>query len=129
MKSCVGLCKVVIRLGGHVYWEWPRRCRAWKLRLIARFCKWLQRKGCQTHWVKLDGCMYGLKNPRSGKLLQKPWTVLSTDPKLCRISRTCSRHHRRSFKHEVIQGSAVTASTAFYPAAMVQAVVSVWQDE
>ena len=118
--------RACVRAGGDVYFEWPRRCTGWRLRLLRNFQAWLRKKGKTVHFVKIDACMYGLKNPATGNMLQKGFTIMTTDGGLVSASRVCSKEHRFKFKHEPIQGQALTASTAFYPQDMVDRILSLW---
>ena len=45
VKQCLRIAREVVRHGGHCYFEWPRRCTGWKLRILRVFEKWLQQKG------------------------------------------------------------------------------------
>ena len=127
VAQCLRVSREVVRYGGHCYFEWPRRCTGWRLRLLRVFETWLRKKGQPVHKVKIDGCRYGLRNPQSGKLLQKPWTIMTTDPEMTKMEATCSKQHRDTEAHEVIQGSRVTASTSFYPMEMVDRITYLWQ--
>ena len=126
IRQTLRVARATVRGGGDLYWEWPLRCRAWKLRLMRRLEQWLGRKGKTVFKVRVDGCQYGLKNPATGNYLQKSWLLLTTDARLQQVSRVCSREHRRQFEHEPIQGQALTSSTAFYPQGLVDAILSSW---
>ena len=78
--------------------------------------------------VRIDGCRYHLRNPANGKLLQKPWTILTTDGNMKELEAVCSKHHRQTEAHDTIQGSSLTASTSFYPPAMVDMYGPRWSD-
>eukprot|EP00969_Alexandrium_andersonii_P248630 10986780-Alexandrium_andersonii.AAC.1 len=63
------LAKRCVRQGGHVAFEWPRRCSGWSQDPVEELVKEL---GMQKHYV--DGCSYGLRNAK-GEILLKEWTV------------------------------------------------------
>ena len=61
------------QLGAQVYWEWSRRCRAWKWELIDRM-----RHKLGMHTSIVGGCRVGLSDPKTGSLVGKEWRVEST---------------------------------------------------
>ena len=127
VRQCIKVAKQVVRTGGHLYWEWPRRCRGWSLKLLKGLREWMSQKA-SAYLVKLDGCQFGLRNPRTNNLLQKAWSILTTDEQLLQLQQVCSKKHRQQFVHETIQGADLTASTAYYPQAMVDRVLYLWSE-
>ena len=65
------LLLLVVDDGGEVYFEWPHRCQGWHIPEMEWFRKELVRRGRKYYEDRLDGCMYGLRDPYSNKLLQK----------------------------------------------------------
>ena len=74
--------------------------------------------------TRIDGCRYGLKDPVTGLLLLKPWSIWTTSRLFCDRfhGKTCTGDH----EHGVIQGK-LTAYTAYYPSAMCRAIAQLWK--
>ena len=105
-RHALYLAEQIIAFGGDMAWEWPRSCDAWWLPEVQSFIK---KHGEKLYFAELDGCMVGTRDPASGKLVRKGWTIMTTSWRLCKaLSLRCSHHE----KHPVIQGS-ITSSTAY----------------
>ena len=60
-------------LGSEVHWEWSRRCRAWKWKLMDNL-----RQHMGTSTAIIGGCRVGLRDPKTQKFLGKEWRVETT---------------------------------------------------
>ena len=118
------LLAVVLDNRGHIYFEWPTRCRGWQVVELMNFLSQLKRAGVQVFKCIVHGCAYGLRSDTSGRFLEKSWTILTTDEDMYhRLARRCPKNHQ----HEVIQGRQ-TARSAFYPPAMGRQVALIWRE-
>lgn len=126
IRQCLRIAREVVRHHGDVVWEWPRTCRAWRLKVMKRFQRWLAKKGVTIYNVDVDGCMFGLVNPDTGHSLKKSWRLMCTEAAMLQVTKTCSVAHRKEVPHDVIQGK-LTAMSAFYPTDLVHRVCQVWQ--
>lgn len=109
-----------------LYWEWPRRCRAWKEPHMLAFQEQLRELlGREVYFCKLDGCRYGLKSSQ-GHHLQKSWLILTTDQIYYNQFRlqVCLKNH----EHDHVQGIE-TSKSAYYPVAMCKAIARSWRKQ
>ena len=127
-RQCLRIAREVVRQHGDIVWEWPRTCRAWNLKLMKRFQRWLKEKGKPCFNVNVDGCMYGMVNPDNGHALKKSWRLMCTEQAMLQVAKSCSPAHRQEVVHDVIQGK-LTAMSAFYPKGLTQEVCHVWQQQ
>ena len=107
LRNLERLCEIqVLELHGDVSGEQPWAADTWSESPWARMTL---RAGGR---FRVDGCMFGMRHPVTGLLLQKGWGFFSSDPSLRKaLSKTCNHAHGM---HTPIEGS-VTASTATYP--------------
>ena len=116
-RNALYLAGQLMAMGGCIAWEWPRSCDAWRLPEMQSFIK---KHGEDLYFAELDGCEVGTKDPASGELVKKGWTIMTNSWRLYKaLSLRCSHHE----KHPVIQGS-ITSSTAYYPGPMCRKVVN-----
>lgn len=90
----------------HAGGEHPLRAQSWKL-CDMRYMTHL----CGGRFV-VNGCRHGLKNPKTGRFLRKPWGWFSTHAKI-REALELKCNHSKDM-HDLIQGD-LTARTAIYP--------------
>ena len=53
--------------GGHIYWEWPKGCSAWKAAAWHYFLRELKKVGVEIYYVEVHGCAFGLRDEDSGQ--------------------------------------------------------------
>ena len=63
------VAKAVNAVGGKIAIEWPSGCSYWKESSVIRFLELL---GLSKRGVRVDGCMVGLSDPCTNKLVYKP---------------------------------------------------------
>ena len=86
---------------------------------IGRF-GFIKKHGEDLYFAELDGCEVGTKDPASGKLARKGWTIMTNSWRIYKaLSLRCSHHER----HPVIQGQ-ITSTTAYYPGPMCRKIVN-----
>ena len=101
-------------LGGDISGEQPWKAGAWKEKTWSRMAKMAGGK------FRVDGCRFGMKNPKTQKLFQKGWGFFSSSMEVrLRLAKTCNHP---AAMHDRIEGS-YTASTAVYPPALCKAFV------
>ena len=95
----------------HLGGEHPLRAQSWSLHDMKRMVKI-----CGGRFV-VYGCSHGLRNPKTGKFLLKPWGWFATHEGVRKaLERACV--HEKG-EHEHVQGG-LTASTAVYPYLLCQ---------
>ena len=95
----------------HFGGEHPLRAQSWSLPDMKRMVKI-----CGERFV-VYGCSHGLRNPKTGKFLLKPWGWFATHEGVRKaLERACV--HERG-EHDHVQGS-LTAPTAVYPYLLCQ---------
>ena len=115
----VHFCK---QLGIHVTVEMSERCLAWRLPLFQD----LQHKhGLMSAVIK--GCRVGLRDPKSGKLLQKGWRILTSHARLAQEMHLPCRCHT-SYEHAKCEGG-LTKLSAYYTPIMTKRVARLLQQE
>ena len=96
------------RQGSAVHWEWSRRCRAWRWKLLETW-----RRTCRTHTAVISSCQVGLKDPKSGRPIGKEWRVETSSATFAKAihlpcpNETCKQKHAPSESRTLSQ-------TAFY---------------
>jgi hypothetical protein len=76
-------------LGAHIHWEWSQKCEAWRLPAFQEFQKELQLKRATC-----AGCMVGLKDPKTSKLMKKGWSIATTSSIIhSRLELPCQQNH------------------------------------
>ena len=114
IRNGLTLLRDQIQDGGDAHWEWPRYIEPWNWKIIKQTFKEL---GLEC--FDLDGCTVGTKDPKTGGLLLKRWTIASSSKKMRqRLHLRCDGLH----KHASILGGPA-ASTAYYPKPMCRRVV------
>lgn len=113
LKNCrkiVAMQRQEIR--GDAGGEQPLRAMSWKEPSVRHM---LQLCGSR---FRCDGCMFGMKNPKTGHLLQKSWGWFSSSEHIRQVlQRTCQ--HKPS-DHDLIEGD-ITSGTAVYPEQLCRA--------
>ena len=107
-----------------LYWEWPRRCRAWKEPHVEEFKTRLFKKcGRNLYLCQIDGCRYGMKDSH-GNIIKKSWQILTTDVVFYTMFRlkVCLQNH----EHAQIHGLETTRS-AYYPTALCRSIAQLWR--
>ena len=129
VSNCVEvLLEVLLRLGGHFYYEWPHSCQGWQIPELRHLRKQTQKSGQQIFEVVFEGCAFGLQDSSGDFFLRKKWRVLTNDPKLQNVARRCPFQGRDAtgHQHKTIQGPE-TARSAFYPPQMCCALARHWR--
>lgn len=104
-------------LGSEVHWEWSRRCRAWKWKLIDNM-----RQHMKTQTAVVGGCRVGLVDERTGKVVGKEWRVETTNGDFAqRIHIPCLKEACQK-EHTPCEGR-LTRQSAFYPQQMARHVI------
>lgn len=94
--------------GSVVFWEWSRRCRAWKWEMMDQW-----RRKHQTTTAIIAGCQVGLIDDASGKPLGKEWRVECTDDVLGRKLHMPCACVRGLEQHALCEGR-MTRKSAYY---------------
>ena len=103
--------------GSHIHWEWSRRCRAWKWKLMDRM-----KTQMKLHTAIVGGCRVGLKDPKTQKVVGKEWRIETTNERFaCKVHLPCLREQCPK-EHVVCEGS-LTRMSAFYPETMAKRVI------
>lgn len=104
-------------LGSEVHWEWSRRCRAWKWKLMD-----IMRKHMNTHTAIIGGCRVGLRDPKTQKFLGKEWRVETTREVFAqKIHCPCLKDACQG-EHALCEGK-LTRMSAFYTPTTVKKLV------
>ena len=104
-------------LGSEVHWEWSRRCRAWKWKLMDNM-----RQHMGTSTAVIGGCRVGLRDPKTQKFLGKEWRVETTSEVFAqKIHCPCLRDACQG-DHALCEGK-LTRMSAFYTSTMVKKLV------
>ena len=99
------------QLGITCTWEWSERCHAWRLPMVQRVFNRIK-----PRYVVVKGCRVGLKDQKTGLLLQKGWKLATTHELLGdRMNMPCQGNH----EHGVCQGP-LTRESAYYTEAFVK---------
>ena len=65
--------------------EWPRQCKYWKHEKVRHYLKTYD----GIYSVILDGCAFGLVDPRTGEPIKKPWRIDTDVPEFwTKLSKT-----------------------------------------
>ena len=104
--------------GGHFGWEWPTGAKkGWDSRAIRKIQRRMREMHKPLFWCTVDGCAYGLEF--KGFPVKKSWTIMTSDKNLwLSLQKRCPGHS----DHVHCRGVVAQAS-AYYPQAMVRAVV------
>ncbi len=107
-RNAMKVARLQKKLGGQVHWEWPSYCEARRLDEIRQFMEELD-----MVYGEIDGCTCGLKDPKSGELIKKPWTIATTSETMQRAMNTrCQGNHN----HADGQGKLAALSAYYTPA-------------
>ena len=123
MKNCRKLIQQQLLAGGqcgggcedqceyHAGGEQPLRCTSWKKTDIGKAADL-----CGGRF-RCDGCMNGLRNPKTGNLVQKSWGWFSSNPRIRKALQGDGICNHPKGQHDIIAGD-ITASTACYPTSL-----------
>ena len=101
------------QLGITCTWEWSERCHAWRLPMVQRVFNRIK-----PRFVVVKGCRVGLKDQKTGLLLQKGWKLATTHELLGdRMHMPCQGNH----EHGTCQGH-LTRESAYYTEAFAKRV-------
>ena len=64
--------------GGHIAIEWPASCAYWGWDDVRDF---IDKHGLSV--VRIDGCALGVKSPRTGIPIRKPWKIATSSKVMC----------------------------------------------
>ena len=111
----IAIADLVMTLGGHVSFEWPRHCAGWMLPELQSFIRrW------DLYAVKVDGCAAGMISS-DGYPIRKPWLFVTSNSQqaLALQAFKCTHHPR---EHVEAAGKE-TKRTEIYPPALATAML------
>ena len=111
------LSELILELGGHCSFEWPKTCKGWLLPQLLSFITKHNLFSCCV-----DGCSLDMVNCDGDPILKR-WRFVTSSKRTYDVMSTFKCQHPPGFKHGAIQGSD-TAKTAFYPIRLCRALLS-----
>ncbi|CAE7329699.1 GIP, partial [Symbiodinium microadriaticum] len=108
-----------------IYFEWPHPGTGWRQQPMVDLEGFMQEQGVPWLSCRVDGCVYGMKEPTGQRFLKKSWMIKTTDEKFHRVFRAkvCRGQHGHHQRGD--EG----AATSFYPWKMVQSITRHWRDQ
>lgn len=120
LKNLESLAEIQIKeLQGELSGEQPWTASSWRERPWHRISKMAGGS------FRVDGCRFGLKHPKTGKLLRKSWGFFATKTAVKRKLHVTCNHPKED--HSPIEGN-VTSFTATYPRQLCKAFVKAMQN-
>ena len=109
------------------FFEWPHRCDGWQQQPMVDLENFMKEHGVPWLRCRIDGCIYGMKDPHGLQLVQKQWTVMTTDENFHRTFRAkvCTGNHGAHSNAEGHEGD----FSSYYPWKLVQAITRHWRDQ
>jgi len=108
------LGKAALAGGGSVSYEWPRHCDGWRDPTVEAMVHTL---GLVP--VDIDGCAVGVRDSKGTPIL-KPWRFMVSSQSMA--SALEGLRCRKDHEHRRCSGGKLTASTAFYPEQLCEAI-------
>ena len=107
-----------------VYFEWTHPCQGLDQPPLQDLQHYMEQNDIPWLGCRVDGCVYGVKDPKDENFLQKKWLVKTNDEAFhaqykCKV---CHGGHA----HSHIQG-VETAKSAYYPRRLVQSWALFWR--
>ena len=123
IRFCCDLFEDQISRGKMAMFEHPLGSQAWSYAEVKRLI-------AKCHWVKCHMCRFGLKLPKSSRLIRKATGLLLSDSCMKSLGLTCpGKKHHEHVHHDTVAGScpevgAVSQFAGQYTPAFVDAVLS-----
>jgi hypothetical protein len=116
LEQALEIAQLTIDLRGEVAFEWPKDCFGWKQPSLTAF---ISRNN--LYQAICTGCATGLTD-ENGVPMLKSWRIVTNNATLASNLDQLRCKHDRTFKHAPVEGK-YTSKTAFYPAALCEAVI------
>ena len=117
VESFVILAEIVIALGGHVSFEWPKTSQGWLIPILIAFIT-----KYELHTCFVDGCALKMTN-YLGEPILKRWRFVTTSSRMYEALSVLQCSHSKGFRHGEIQGGD-TPNTAKYPLRLCRMMLS-----
>ena len=108
-----------------IYFEWPHPGTGWRQQPMVDLEGFMQEQVVPWLSCRVDGCVYGMKEPMGQRFLKKSWMIKTTDEKFHRVFRAKVCRGQHGHHQQGDEG----AATSFYPWKMVQSITRHWRDQ